>query len=235
MPSNKPFSLLLITFLLFTFTTAFAQFPGMGAVRTQMNNQFRDQQSRMFAQGMTLRGANYSYNKEVDYLVTMLDGSQKTVHSSIYIDTTTNKNYLEVVDKILKKTDTNRIKRIYPAQTLSIGRDLAILFYSDDPRHKTYFTGMAKDSCWMFKVETGAINAYSYLSEHPGTNFNPYSIVGIQLGDGPIIKYTVENLKVMVGDNINALELIQRENNYRAIKRFNKDVANDLKKKSSKI
>ena len=73
----------------------------------------------------------------------------------------------------------------------------------------------------MFKVIPGAISVYSYLSEQEGQTFDPSTIAGIQLKEGPIVKLTEENLKQMVGDDLDALENIQRKNYLRAIKKYN--------------
>lgn len=86
------------------------------------------------------------------------------------------------------------------------------------------YTGVAKDSCWMFKAISGAISAYSLLSEKDELYFDPSTIVGIQLNDGEIVKFNETNLKAMVGNDIDALENIQRKNYLKAISKYNRNV-----------
>ena len=82
----------------------------------------------------------------------------------------------------------------------------------------------------MFKVISGSINVYSLLSEQEGKMFNPKSIVGIQLNNGPIVQYNEENLRVMIGDDLDAIESIQWENYLKAIKIYNRNTEKTTKK-----
>jgi len=198
------------------------------------NNQMR-MQNQMMMQMSSLNRGYADYNISYTFVVTMKDGTKKEVDSKIYNDTIVKKNYLLLVDKSFKRSDTNRYKKIYPAQTISIARNVAA---PGDVIHKNavqpppvYFKGMPSDSCWMFKVVAGPISAYSYLSEQEDDQvFNPYAVVAIQLNDGPLMPLTDENLKQMVGQDINALEDIQKKNYFRAIKKYNKDVEKAAKK-----
>jgi hypothetical protein len=230
----KKYALIPLIFLfVFSVKTSLAQFRGMGGVRASMNMRFVNQQNGLFLNMQTLRGADYVYNEKYDFMVTMLDGSKKLVRSKIYVDTATDKNYLLLVNKNLPKTDPNRNQKIYPSQTLSIDRDVTpggINIDDPPPEKKVYFTGIAKDSCWMFKVLSGPITVYSYLTEHNSQLFDPVSIVGIQFHDGPIVAFNAENLKAIIGqDDLDALEIIQHENYYRAIKKYNRDKEKDAK------
>ena len=192
-------------------------------------------QNQMMMQMSSLNRGYADYNISYTFVVTMKDGTKKEVDSKIYNDTIVKKNYLLLVDKSFKRSDTNRYKKIYPAQTISIARNVAA---PGDVIHKNavqpppvYFKGMPSDSCWMFKVVAGPISAYSYLSEQEDDLvFNPYAVVAIQLNDGPLMPLTDENLKQMVGQDINALEDIQKKNYFRAIKKYNKDVEKAAKK-----
>jgi hypothetical protein len=202
--------------------SSLAQYPGMGAVRASMNAQFMNQQMNMMMTSMGLRGINYLYNEKYTFNVVLKDGSRKEVKSKIYADTVLHKHYLLLIDKKFSKSDTaHRNQKIYADQTSNISRTTL----SDDT-----IKGMANDSCWMFKVISGPITAYSCLSEPDGQYFDDSSIVGIQLNGGQIVKYNEVNLKQMVGDDINALENIQRKNYFKAIKKYNRDVKKEAKK-----
>lgn len=82
----------------------------------------------------------------------------------------------------------------------------------------------------MFKIISGPITTYSYLSEENGPTFNAWTIIGIQQNDGQIMKYNVENLKQLVGQNLDALEYIENKNYIKAIKEFNRKAKKESKK-----
>jgi len=77
----------------------------------------------------------------------------------------------------------------------------------------------------MFKVVTGPISVYSYLSEEADTQyFSTYSFVALQLNDGEIIGFTAENLKKMLSADPDAMKKFLRKNYYNAILKFNKNI-----------
>ncbi len=226
---------LVILLVAFCVNSLFAQYPGMAAFRAQQNMRFVQQQ--MFMQMNMMNYTDRDYNPKYTFIVTMKDSTKVTVDSQILNDTTLKRNYLLLVDKKFKKSDSNRYKKIYPSQTISIARDISSAAVSvhtnaEEPP-PVYFVGKATDSCWTFKVITGAITAYSSLSELPDDYvFKPFAITAIQLNNGPIVKYTEDNLKQMIGqDDLDALEYIQKKNYFKAIKKYNKDAEKAAKKK----
>lgn len=79
-------------------------------------------------------------------------------------------------------------------------------------------TGIATDSCWLFKVETGRINSYSYYpDEYPGR------IVAIQKGSGPIVPYNKQNLLAMVSDDPDIVVIVEEGLYMKAIDMYNND------------
>jgi hypothetical protein len=83
-------------------------------------------------------------------------------------------------------------------------------------------TGVAADSCWLFKVRSGKINSYSFLAE-PETKY----VIAIQKGqDGPVIPLNSKNLLDMMGENVEAdvLELIEKKKLTKAIELFNSKI-----------
>ena len=216
--------------------TSSAQYPGMSAVRAQQNRQFVNQQMNTMLQMNGLWGANGVYNEKHTFIITMLDSSKKETYSKIYMDTVVKKMYLLLVDKNLKRSDTNRVRKIYPSQTLSIARNLIppstnAVRQSVIPKSPVYYTGKPSDSCWMFKIISGSINAFSYLSEEDNNVFDPSTIVGVQLNDGPIVKCSMDNLKEMIGQtDVDALQILLNGNYFRAINKYNRDNKKSEKK-----
>lgn len=213
---------LLAVFILLTISLK-AQPP---AFRGDLNRMFANQDMQMRTQmqmNMAMMGRYYDYipdNFKYDFKVRLKDSTTKEVSSKIYLDTTLHQNYLMFENKKLPKNDSLRKQRIYPGQTISISRDGIEPFYKS-----TYTaTGMATDSCWMFKVIGGAsINVFSFLSTREGGDFSPVTIVAIQKGDGPIVKLSAENVTAMVAGDADALKAIEKKNYLKAIKVYNKN------------
>jgi hypothetical protein len=227
--------LLLLSVVLLSTKSLLAQnMAGVNSMLARQNMQFQMQMNMNMRQAW-IWGSNETYNPKHTFIVTMADGSKKEVNSRIYADTILHKSYLLFEDKSLPKADTNRKKKIYPQETTEITRNLALVpstvKRADFPTIPKYYTGIAKDSCWMFKVIAGPISAYSLLSEEEGQMFNPGTIVGIQLNDGPIVKCTVDNLKEMVAKDAEAMKKILDKNYIKAIKKFNHNTEKAASKK----
>ncbi|MBS1521736.1 MAG: hypothetical protein JST50_12115 [Bacteroidetes bacterium] len=230
-PNLRP-ALLVISLLFFYSLQAFAQYPGMGAVRAQQSRQFVNQQMQMQMQMMNNLNWRQNAGKGDTYTVTFKDSTVKKVVSFMYTDTVLHKNFLVYVDKKFPKSDTiHRNQKIYTDQTKYIS-------VIGDYRSGAEMYGVPTDSCWMFKVIDGSLAVYArslnYLTERGGllneTNFDPSAIVGIQLNDGPIEKYSKDNLIKMVGQNADALEAIGKGKYYKAVTRYNRDAEKAAKK-----
>ncbi|TFF39554.1 hypothetical protein [Mucilaginibacter psychrotolerans] len=215
---------LLAVFILLTISLK-AQPP---AFRADLNRMFANQylQTQMQIQmqmNMAMMGRYYDYipdNFKYDFKVRLKDSTTKEVYSKIYLDTIRHQNYLLFEDKKLPKKDSLRKQRIYPGETISISRDGIV------PFNKLTYTanGIAKDSCWMFKVIGGArINVFSFLSAREGGDFSHVTVVAIQKGDGPIVKLSAENVTAMVAGDDDALKAIEKKNYLKAIKIYNKN------------
>jgi len=155
--------------------------------------------------------ANYKY----DFKVTMKDGTVKVVTSKIYADTTTHKSYLIFVNKDLKRSDPNRETRVYPSETVKISREQV------DFEKKFDVEGVPTDSCWLFKVMKGKINAYSHLSEV--VDLNEAYLRAFQTGDGPIQKLDSAALAPLVKEDPKAFKAFEKKNYYKAIDKYNSD------------
>jgi hypothetical protein len=208
--------------LIFSANNIFAQFPGMGAVRAQQSAQFANQQ--MMMQMNMVNGWTAGAGQGKKYQVTFKDSTVKDVVSFIYADTILHKSFLLFVNKKFPKSDTlHRFQKIYTDQTLYISTII------DHASGQEIF-GVPTDSCWMFKVIDGPLAVYAKSLDYLNTTvvmfvadneFTPSAIVGIQLNDGPIEKYTKENLIKMMGQDADALEFIDKKKYYKAVKKYN--------------
>jgi hypothetical protein len=184
-----------------------------------------------FTPGPILMGTYWDPNPKGVYKVTFKDSSVKEVFSIMYVDPKSHKNYLVFVDRNFPKSDTiHRNQKIYPDQTLYIATNRDI--QSDKEIY-----GIPNDSCWMFPVIGGRLTVYArsmnYLKPVSGfvdsNELYEATIIGIQINDGPILPFTEDNLKNMVGQNAKALELISEKKYFRAIKRYNSDAEKEAK------
>jgi len=191
----------------------------LNQMQMNQNLQRADQQMQRMMQTMNMRGVQTTL-EEYDFVVTLRDSTKKEVKSAIYIDSVSKKRFIVLVDKKYKKTDTNRYKKIYAGQTLAISRE----YYESNSFNARKITGRANDSCWMFKVISGPISVYSSSCEEDEYDFNQFSFIGLQLNNGPIINFSVENLKTMVGTDIEALKSIEEKNLTKAVKKYNRRV-----------
>jgi len=224
----KTLPCLIVLFALLS-NTSFAQYPGMAQVYRNINAQFTRQMMNM---NRTYMYGNAQVNQEYDFLVKMKDSSKRTVSSIIYNDTIKHKNYLLFVDKRYKRSDSaHRFIKIYADETISIARNISppgpgSFRPNYIPPPPTWYTGISADSCWMFKGESGQISAYSSLSDYSEDD----AIVGLQLGNGSIIKYNHDNLKNMISADTDAMEAFDKKKYYKAIKRFNSSAEKASKK-----
>lgn len=213
---------LLFVCLLCPANVLFAQHIGVSVLAPRPNVRFITPQ--MTAQANMTNFFSSVSNKKHNFVVMMMDGTKRTVKSHIYHDKALKKTYLLFINKRYKRSDSNRYQKIYPSQTIYIGRDVSA-DVNTGTGQAPYIIGNATDSCWMFKVISGPINAYSCLSEMEGEEyFAPGSIVAIQLNDGDVVPYNQKNLRQMVANDPKALRAIENQNYFRAIEKYNKDI-----------
>ncbi|EHQ28168.1 hypothetical protein [Mucilaginibacter paludis] len=178
--------------------------------RMQSNAAMNMNMNRMMNQRWYF-GMNYMVNKKYKFKVMMKDSSVKEVKSKIYADTTTHKSYLMYTDKALPDTDPNRYKeiRIYCDKTLNISRSGGGATY----------TVMATDSCWLFKVIWGKVNAYSNLSETD--DIDSYYLRAFQVFGGSIQKLDSASLAPVIKENPKAVKALKKKDYYKAILQYN--------------
>jgi hypothetical protein len=129
-----------------------------------------------------------------------------------------NDSAFTVTTRIVVRKDTNTVsfKKGNESYTLRPGETKSISVLSANGER---IIGVPADSCWLFKVNSGRINSYSYVPEE-----NMLRVVAIQRGEfGPIVPLNVENLSAMIGDDPKIRELVQAGKFAKAIKAFNKE------------
>jgi len=214
-------------------TTAYAQVPPglQGDYSRMMSNMSMNMAGHMsmmrMLNYMNGNSANYVLNLKHDFRVVMKDGTIMNVKSKIYADTIAHSNYLLYTDKTLKKKDPGYEQKIYPSQTKEIsrlkswGNQFITRFDKFAPAKDTSrVTGLAADSCWLFKVLPGKISAYSFLSEPEAVYLgNPPAM---QFGNNSVEKLTPEALQAYIKDDEKAYKAFLKKDYYKAIKQFNK-------------
>ena len=181
---------------------------------TVIRNHSMQHQQMMHNQFMnfTMRhvyGSQYLANPACDFILLLKDSTQLKVRSKVHSDTTLKKNYLVFVNKDTRRSDSNRKRMIFPEETLKITRvDLS-----------PGVMGTPTDSCWLFKVVTGKINAYSFLPENYALTSD--HLTAMQVGDGPIEPITTERLRALMAGDEKALKALYKKDVYKAITKFN--------------
>jgi hypothetical protein len=213
----KPLAPIVTAIFIFLSQISFAQHWGMAAARANMNTQFINQQMRT---QMMMMGSNWRSNAGYGpiYTVTFKDSSQTEIPSYIYRDSLTHKSFLVFVNTDFPKSDSaHRWQKIYPDQTIRIESYVG----NDDE----IAIGKPTDSCWSFRMTSGPLFVFASdincLTEK--NDLDQRMILGIQLYNGPMEKYTEENLIKMIDSDPKVAELLNKKQFYKAIKRFNKD------------
>lgn len=216
---------------------AYAQYPGMAAVRAQQNQQFMNMQMNMQMQMNMNRNWRKNAGQGQGYIVILKDGDIKKIKSYMYLDTVLHKNFLVFVDKKFPKSDTlHRFQKIYPDQTSNI-----TALIPDNQGYEETRPGLPTDSGWTIKVITGAITVYAKSGTYltvvgtpafgaPKMDFVSAEIIGIQLNDGPIEKLSKDNVLKIVTGNSKATEYVEKKGLYEAVKKYNHDAEKVAKK-----
>lgn len=154
----------------------------------------------------------YMVNPKFEFRVLMKDSSMRIFRSKILPDTATHSNYLLMVNSDLPKSDPKREQKIYPKETLKISR------LDNDG---TEYVGMPNDSCWLFKIISGKITAYSIVSQ----TYQDDSIylTAFSVDNGPIQKLTPDALGDILKPDERAYRAFKADDYFMAINRFNKD------------
>ncbi|MBI2729886.1 MAG: hypothetical protein HYX40_03895 [Sphingobacteriales bacterium] len=206
--------LFFITYLFFSLS-ALAQArvpaPYQADYNKMMQNQFR-QNNLNFMRGLNMMNfKSTSVNLKWEYSITLKDSTKLIVNSKLFLDEERKSFYLEYKNKNLSKSDSNYLQRIYPVQTISAERM--------DRVWNTVISGIPTDSCWLFAVLSGPINAYSVFSE--SASVMEGNITAIQLNNGSIEAFDPEKLKEIIKDNPKAMKSFNKKDYYNAIRKYN--------------
>ncbi|WP_192821199.1 hypothetical protein [Rufibacter sp. LB8] len=176
----------------------------------QMNHNMQFQMMHMMHMTMA-RQSTALYNPKATYQVVLLDSSEIMVKSKIMFDEK-NRSYLEQENPKLRKSDPNRIQKIYPSDTRVI-RKL-------DGYGRLLTPGLPADSCWLFKQVSGKINGYTFLPMGEGLDIGYFKF--LQKGEtGPLQRIHKDSMLVMMQDNEKAVKLLQKNKAFDALTKYN--------------
>jgi len=207
---KKLYTLSILLLSILACADAFAQVPAAyaGSYNRMMSNISRDMSMRMMNMNFN-RNYYYLNNQKYKFKVVLKDSTVLEVKSKIHLDTALHKSYLLFDDKSVKGDKKDRQRKIYSSDTRGISREEA-----GETR-----SGMATDSCWLFKVISGNINAYSPLSE--SYNIDSFYLRAFQVADGPIQKLDSASLAPIVKSNEKAFKAFAKKDYYKAISKYN--------------
>jgi hypothetical protein len=215
--SLKPFSkrsfFLLPSLMAVTFLTAQVPPQYQAGYNQMMKNQAFQNAQFWNRSNMHMFRARYLVNPKYEYIVTLKDSGDLYVKSKIHVgtDSSDNRAFLIFVDKNLPRSDSNRTRKIYCNETVRI---LRLDSRTGDP-----IRGIATDSCWLFKVVTGKISAYSSLSEVE--NISSEYLAAIKVENGPIEPLNPDKLGPVLINNAKAYNAFVKKNYLLAIKIYN--------------
>jgi hypothetical protein len=154
-------------------------------------------------------GENEAVTMKHHFTIVFADGRDTTVYTKLVADSSA--WYLTLENRSVGKKDPARTIKIYPSQTKYISHM--------DPTTGKDFVGQAHDSCWLFKVITGKMNAYTDLGE---ISVQDKFVRYLQVDDGPLVAVTDPEAAKLFNDNERALELFVAKDYNRAVKRYNR-------------
>jgi len=144
------------------------------------------------------------------FSVVLKDSIEMIVDGKIECDTATGAYSLLWTDKTMKRSDSGRIKRIYPAQTSYLSR----LNKDGQPD----FVGTSTDSCWLFPVIAGKLTVYAAIAEE---NLNEIYFLFLRKGEEPMVEFNEGSLEEALMDNKKALALFKKKDYKKAIGKYN--------------
>lgn len=147
-------------------------------------------------------------------MVIRKDGTGIKVKSMIHT-AEDGRHFLAIKDK--KNTVGDSSNRIYVSETNTIT-------FFDNSSGKN-LTGIATDSCWLFKIVSGKLSLYSCYP--PALYLSNDQIIAFQINDELIQNFDPEKLRLVLVGNSKAADFFDKtnkDNNYiRAVQKFNEE------------
>jgi hypothetical protein len=142
-------------------------------------------------------------NKKYDYYIRPLNDSVIKVNARINIDDSIH---------VLKMGKGDKARIIKPSDTKEVYR------YA----WKKKITGTPHDTCWLFLTEDYYNNANKIRTYSVTSDIDLPKVAYIQKGRaGAMLPLTADNLRPMVADNKNALQMIEKDDLLNAIEIYN--------------
>jgi hypothetical protein len=164
-----------------------------------------------FGRSNVLYNTAYS-NHKLEYTVIKKDGTGVKVKSMIHT-AEDGRHFLAIKDKSNALADS--ANRIYVSETNTIT-------FFDNSSEKN-LTGIATDSCWLFKIISGKLSLYSCYP--PALYLSNDQIIAFQVNDELIQNFDPDKLRSVLVGNVKAMEIFDKknkDNNYiRAVQKFN--------------
>jgi hypothetical protein len=161
----------------------------------------------------TLFNGAYSNNK-YEYMVIKKDGTGAKVKSMIHT-AEDGRHFLAIKDKGNALAESSN--RIYVSETNTIT-------FFDNSSGKN-LTGIATDSCWLFKIISGKLSLYSCYP--PALYLSNDHIIAFQVNDELIQNFDADKLRSVLSNNTKAVDIFDKknkDNNYiRAVQKFNEE------------
>ncbi|TAE38066.1 MAG: hypothetical protein EAY66_04815 [Sphingobacteriales bacterium] len=158
---------------------------------------------------ITLKTLKNFVNLPVKFKVTTVNDSVEIIKSKIYVDTILNQTYLIKVNRKIQKNMPGRETKVYIKETKKIFTELF---------EGGIINGVITDSCWLFKIISGKISAYSPIAN---LKLQTYYLNAFQVADGPIQKFDPKELEKAIADNPKAKKAFDKKNYYKAINVYN--------------
>lgn len=163
-----------------------------------------------FGRSSVLYNTAYS-NHRLEYTVIKKDGTGVKVKSMIHTSDD-GRHFLAIKDKGNPLADSSN--RIYASETNTIT-------FFDNSSGKN-LTGIATDSCWLFKIISGKLSLYSCYP--PALYLSNDQIIAFQINDEVIQNFDPEKLRSVLINNTKAVDFFDKKNknnNYiRAVQKF---------------
>lgn len=200
--------------MLFVFTQLQAQVPAQyqasynAMMKQQSFNNFSTFNNNLSRFNYFNSNAN-TYNLSYNIQVYMKDSSLLSFRSKFKYDTIEKKYYIVKENKEVSKKDTTRLQKIFPEETISIN-----CYNNNMPPS----IGNPTDSCWLFTVAAGKLNAFSLVPDEEMANA---FLTAIQNNGGIVEKFTEEKLEAIIKENKKAMKAFEKKDYIAAIQKYN--------------